>query len=98
MLVFRREERRALKGPAPASLILVGAVCVLGCARPPSSTARRVDSFALAGGTPREFRPGDNAARQAALDSISQGGRVAIVRRERTIEGDPAPWYLLADG
>ena len=98
MLVFRRKWRRPLKSRAPASLILLGAACVLGCARPPASGARRVDSFALGGWTLRELQPGDNAARQAALDSISRGGRVAIVRRERTFEGDPAPWYLLADG
>lgn len=98
MLVFRRKWRRALESRALASVIFVAAASVLGCVRPPASGARRADSLALAGWTPRELQPGDNAARQAALESISRGGRVAIVRRERTFEGDPAPWYLLADG
>jgi hypothetical protein len=83
---------------APASLIFVGAAVVLGCARRPTSVARRVDSLALAGWTPRDIRAGDNGARQAALDAIMRGARLAIVLHTRTYEGDPAPQYLLADG
>lgn len=98
MLDFRRLTPRALTRWPSASLIFAGAAGVLGCARAPASVARPVDSLALAGWTPRELRPADNRARQAALDSITRGARLAIVLHERTFEGDPVPHYLLADG
>ena len=97
MLEFR-VTRGTLPSRAPASLIVASIACVLGCAKPLVSTARLVDSLALAGWTPRELRAGDNGARQAALDSITRGARLAIVIHERTYEGDPLPKYLVADG
>lgn len=98
MFDFRQLRRLVLMSHSAMRLMLGGVACVLGCAKPPASSMRPADTFALAGWTPREFRAGDNGSRTAALDSIARGGRLAIVLHERTIEGDPFPQYLLADG
>src|SRR5689334_13029253 len=98
MFDFRRLRRLVVMSHPPMILMCGGVACVLACAKPPVSAMRSADTFVLAGWTPREVRPDDNGSRTAALDSITRGVRLAIVLHERTIEGDPFPQYLLADG